>query len=98
MNLTGKLQILAFAYSNYSTYVPKCQIIIIQKKVAKIRRNLKIPADFGAGGVTRTHDLLITKCSGSAQGAIFGPLGRFPLDMIFRLALFAPLSPPHLFG
>ncbi len=52
----------------------------------------------GAGNVTRTRDLLITKCSRSAQEDIFSPLGRFPLDMLFRSALFATLSPPHFFG
>ncbi len=30
--------------------------------------------------MTRTHDLLITKCIKSAQGAVFGALGRFRLQ------------------
>ena len=32
---------------------------------------------FGATDVTRTHDLLITKCIKNAQEAVFGTLGRF---------------------
>ncbi len=43
--------------------------------------------------MTRTHDLLITKCIRSAQRAVSGPLGRFSLGMKLRLSLFGPLLP-----
>ena len=34
----------------------------------------------GAGGVTRTHDLLITKCIRALHLAVFRAFGVFPLD------------------
>ena len=33
---------------------------------------------FGAGGVTRTHDLLITKCIRALRLAVFRAFGAFP--------------------
>ena len=38
---------------------------------------------FGAGGVTRTHDLLITKCIRALRLTVFRDFGAFPLG-IFR--------------
>ena len=37
---------------------------------------------FGAGGVTRTHDLLITKCIGVLRLAVFRAFGAFPLGIL----------------
>ena len=37
---------------------------------------------FGAGGVTRTHDLLITKCIGVLRLAVFSAFGAFPLGIL----------------
>ena len=37
---------------------------------------------FGAGGVTRTHDLLITKCIGALRLAVFRAFGAFPLGIL----------------
>ncbi len=54
-------------------------------------------SDDGAGGRTRTPDLLITKCSPSAQRADFAPLERFPLGENPRPTLSAPPPPPRPF-
>ena len=37
---------------------------------------------FGAGGVTRTHDLLITKCIGVLRLTVFRDFGAFPLGIL----------------
>ena len=37
---------------------------------------------FGAGGVTRTHDLLITKCIGVLRLTVFRDFGVFPLGIL----------------
>lgn len=37
---------------------------------------------FGAGGVTRTHDLLITKCIGVLHLTVFRDFGAFPLGIL----------------
>ena len=37
---------------------------------------------FGAGGVTRTHDLLITKCIGALHLTVFRDFGAFPLGIL----------------
>lgn len=37
---------------------------------------------FGAGGVIRTHDLLITKCIGALRLAVFRAFGAFPLGIL----------------
>ena len=36
----------------------------------------------GAGGVTRTHDLLITKCIGVLRLTVFRDFGAFPLGIL----------------
>ena len=37
---------------------------------------------FGAGGVTRTHDLLITKCIQTLRLTVFRDFGAFPLGIL----------------
>lgn len=37
---------------------------------------------FGAGGVTRTHDLLITKCIRALRLTVFRDFGAFPLGIL----------------
>ena len=37
---------------------------------------------FGAGGVTRTHDLLITKCIRALHLTVFRDFGAFPLGIL----------------
>ena len=37
---------------------------------------------FGAGGVTLTHDLLITKCIGALRLAVFRAFGAFSLGIL----------------
>ena len=61
-------------------------------------RPLDLRASFGANDVTRTHDLLITKCRPSAPRAVLGPLGRFLLGGRFRLALFPQCLRPDFPG
>ena len=45
-------------------------------------RKPKLSMLFGAGGVTRTHDLLITKCIGILHLTVFRDLGAFPLGIL----------------
>ena len=40
---------------------------------------------FGAGGVTRTHDLLITKCIGVLHLTVFRDFGAFPLGILLEV-------------
>ena len=47
-------------------------------KKAKAPKPLRFQGFFGAGGVTRTHDLLITKCIGALRLAVFRAFGAFP--------------------
>ena len=49
---------------------------------AKKHRKPKPSMLFGAGGVTRTHDLLITKCIGVLRLAVFRAFGAFPLGIL----------------
>ena len=44
----------------------------------KKHRKPKFSMLFGAGGVTRTHDLLITKCIGALHLTVFRDFGAFP--------------------
>ena len=46
---------------------------------------------FGAGGVTRTHDLLITKCIGALHLTVFRDFGAFPLGILREVVLSSPL-------
>ena len=48
----------------------------------KKHRKPKFSMLFGAGGVTRTHDLLITKCIGALRLAVFRAFGAFPLGIL----------------
>ena len=48
----------------------------------KKHRKPKFSMPFGAGGVTRTHDLLITKCIGALRLAVFRAFGAFPLGIL----------------
>ena len=48
----------------------------------KKHRKPKFSMLFGAGGVTRTHDLLITKCIGLLRLAVFRAFGAFPLGIL----------------
>ena len=50
--------------------------------VTKKHRKPKFSMLFGAGGVTRTHDLLITKCIGALRLAVFRAFGAFPLGIL----------------
>ena len=45
----------------------------------------------GAGGVTRTHDLLITKCIGALHLTVFRDFGAFPLGILREVVLSSPL-------
>ena len=49
---------------------------------AKKHRKPKLSMLFGAGGVTRTPDLLITKCIGVLRLAVFRAFGAFPLGIL----------------
>ena len=49
---------------------------------AKKHRKPKFSMLFGAGGVTRTHDLLITKCIGVLRLTVFRDFGAFPLGIL----------------
>ena len=49
---------------------------------AKKHRKPKFSMLFGAGGVTRTHDLLITKCIGVLHLTVFRDFGAFPLGIL----------------
>ena len=48
----------------------------------KKHRKPKFSVLFGAGGVTRTPDLLITKCIGVLRLAVFRAFGAFPLGIL----------------
>ena len=48
----------------------------------KKHRKPKFSMLFGAGGVTRTHDLLITKCIGVLRLTVFRDFGAFPLGIL----------------
>ena len=52
---------------------------------AKKHRKPKFSMLFGAGGVTRTHDLLITKCIGVLRLTVFRDLGAFPLGILWEV-------------
>ena len=47
-------------------------------KKAKAPKPLRFQGFFGAGGVTRTHDLLITKCIQTLRLTVFRDFGAFP--------------------
>ena len=49
---------------------------------AKKHRKPKFSMLFGAGGVTRTHDLLITKCIRALHLTVFRDFGAFPLGIL----------------
>ena len=49
---------------------------------AKKHRKPKFSMLFGAGGVTRTHDLLITKCIRALRLTVFRDFGAFPLGIL----------------
>ena len=48
----------------------------------KSPETIEISGLFGAGGVTRTHDLLITKCIGALHLTVFRDFGAFPLGIL----------------
>ena len=48
----------------------------------KKHRKPKFSVLFGAGGVTRTPDLLITKCIGVLRLTVFRDFGAFPLGIL----------------
>ena len=52
---------------------------------------------FGAGGVTRTHDLLITKCIGVLRLAVFRAFGAFLSGVLRTSAPSVPLLPSTRF-
>ncbi len=52
---------------------------------AKKHRKPKFSMLFGAGGVTRTHDLLITKCIGALHLTVFRDFGAFPLGILWEV-------------
>ena len=52
---------------------------------------------FGAGGVTRTHDLLITKCIGALHLTVFRAFVAFPSGILRTFALSVPLLPSAYF-
>ena len=54
-------------------------------KKAKAPKPLRFQGFFGAGGVTRTHDLLITKCIGVLHLTVFRDLGAFPLGILWEV-------------
>ncbi len=49
---------------------------------AKKHRKPKFSMLFGAGGVTRTPDLLITKCIQTLRLTVFRDFGAFPLGIL----------------
>ena len=51
----------------------------------KKHRKPKFSMLFGAGGVTRTHDLLITKCIGALHLTVFRDFGAFPLGILWEV-------------
>ena len=51
-------------------------------KKAKAPKPLRFQGFFGAGGVTRTHDLLITKCIQTLRLTVFRDFGAFPLGIL----------------
>ena len=51
----------------------------------KKHRKPKFSMLFGAGGVTRTHDLLITKCIGVLHLTVFRDFGAFPLGILWEV-------------
>ena len=53
--------------------------------VTKKHRKPKFSMLFGAGGVTRTHDLLITKCIGALHLTVFRDFGAFPLGILWEV-------------
>ena len=52
---------------------------------AKAPKPLRFQGFFGAGGVTRTHDLLITKCIGTLHLTVFKDFGAFPLGILWEV-------------
>ena len=55
---------------------------LFQRFCNKKHRKPKFSMLFGAGGVTRTHDLLITKCIGVLRLTVFRDFGAFPLGIL----------------
>ena len=55
---------------------------LFQRFCNKKHRKLRFSMLFGAGGVTRTHDLLITKCIGVLRLTVFRDFGAFPLGIL----------------
>ena len=53
----------------------------------KKHRKPKFSMLFGAGGVTRTHDLLITKCIRALRLTVFRAFGAFPLGILREVRL-----------
>ena len=53
----------------------------------KKHRKPKLSMLFGAGGVTRTHDLLITKSIGALRLTVFRAFGAFPLGILREVRL-----------
>ena len=62
-------------------------------KKAKAPKPLRFQGFFGAGGVTRTHDLLITKCIGALHLTVFRDFGAFLSGVLRTSALSVPLLP-----
>ena len=60
---------------------------------AKKHRKPKPSMLFGAGGVTRTHDLLITKCIRALRLTVFRTFESFPSGILRTSALSVPLLP-----
>jgi len=60
---------------------------------AKKHRKPKFSMLFGAGGVTRTHDLLITKCIRALHSTVFRDFGAFLSGVLRTSALSVPLLP-----
>ena len=63
----------------------------------KKHRKPKFSMLFGAGGVTRTHDLLITKCIGVLRLAVFRAFGAFLSGVLRTSAPSVPLLPSTRF-
>ena len=63
-------------------------------KEAKIERFSPLS---GATDVTRTHDLLITKYTKSAQGAVSGPIWRFCLQNRLVSGILYSVDSIHIF-
>ena len=53
--------------------------------ITKKHRKPKFSMLFGAGGVTRTPDLLITKCIRALRLTVFRDFGAFPLGILWEV-------------